>query len=143
MGTYTGDLTRGANGCELENWTEGAVISGVTFDITQDGPSITMAVGGSELAELNLVLGNHNAIGQVSDTAVTANIVGVQQVVNGTCSLRLDGAIVASVSGTKLDGEFHFRQTVLNPGCEFLSDAGVVTTGNPGCDSVTTMHIER
>jgi hypothetical protein len=143
MGTYSGQITKGANGCMLENWTDGAVVDGVTLAVTQDGAAIAIDMGGGEANELELVLSNHTGQGQVSDTALTANIVGFRQITNGTCTLRLDGLVIADVSGTKLDGEFHFRQTVLDPGCVFVNDAGVISMGNPACDSVTTMHVER
>ena len=143
MGTYTGSLTRGDNGCNLVDWTPGAVITDSAFDITQDGNSVAVAVTGSEAKVLDDTVSSHTLTGAVSDVSLQVTIIGTRMRMMQNCMFRLDAAIIASASGSTLDGELHYRETVLDPSCLFVTDAGVVTTGAMGCDSSETFSDSR
>jgi hypothetical protein len=143
MGTYSGSLTRGDNGCNLSDWTPGAVISDVTFDISQDGGNVTVVANGSEATQLDNVVAQHTFLGAVSDVSLNVAIIGTRMRKMQTCMFRLDAAIIASVSGNSLNGELHYRETVLDPSCLFVNDAGVVSTGAMGCDSISTFSDTR
>jgi hypothetical protein len=143
MGTYTGPLTRGDNGCNLVDWTPGMVITDLAFDVTQSGNAVSITATGSEATVLDNTVSGHTFTGSVSDVSLQVTIVGTRMRMMQTCMMRLDAAIVASASGTSLDGELHYRETVLDPSCLFFNDAGMVTSGAMGCDSVATFTDSR
>jgi len=143
MGAYSGPLTLGDNGCNLVNWTPGAIITDLTFDVTQDGNEVTMSVEGSQATVLDDTVSGHTFSGSVSDVSLQVTIIGTRMRQMQNCMFRLDAAVIASASGTTLDGELHYRETVLDPSCLFVTDAGVVTTGAMGCDSVSTFSDTR
>src|SRR5690349_9859789 len=70
QGTYTTNLTNGANGCMVSMWMEGQVTSGVPITITQSGASVTGTVTGATATYLDLTLGAHVFAGGVSGNHV-------------------------------------------------------------------------
>jgi hypothetical protein len=143
MGTYSGPLTRGDNGCNITDWTPGAIVADLGLDITQDGNAVQVTATGSEAAILDATVSGHTFTGSVSDVSLQVTIVGTHMRMMQNCMIRLDAAIIASASGSTLDGELHYRETVLDPSCLFLNDAGMVTSGAEGCDSVSTFTDSR
>jgi hypothetical protein len=143
MGTYTGTITRGDNGCNLQDWTLGEVVDDVVLDVTQDGTEVIMTTSGSEVAMLDAIVSGHSFVGSVSDTSLNVVILGTRVRTQNTCKLRLDAVITATVSGSHLDGEFHFRETAVDPACLFLNDAGQVVQGVMGCDSIANISLSR
>ena len=143
MGTYSGPLTRGDNGCNVADWVPGSQIDDVTFDITQSGSSVTVTTNGSEAAIQNSLVMGHTFTGDVTDSAINVLIVGTTMRTLNTCHFRLDAAITAAVSGSTLSGELHYRETVLDPSCLYVTDAGVITQNPTGCDSVSTFDDSR
>jgi len=143
MGTYSGPLTRGDNGCNVADWVPGAQIDDVTFDITQSGSTVNVTTNGSEAAVQNSLVMSHTFVGDVNDSSITVLIVGTTMRTLNTCHFRLDAALTASVSGNSLSGQMHYRETVLDPSCLYVDDAGVIMQNPTGCDSVSTFEDSR
>jgi hypothetical protein len=143
MGTYSGPLTRGDNGCNVTDWAPGGQVDDVTFDIVQSGTSVTITTNGSEAAVEDAVVMGHTFSGDVTDSSLNALIVGTMMRTLNTCHFRLDAAMTATVSGTMLSGEIHYRETVLDPSCIYVTDAGIIEQNPTGCDSASTFSDSR
>ena len=102
-----------------------------------------MTTSGSEVAFLDSTVSGHSFVGSVSDTSLNIVIIGTRVRTQNACKLRLDAVMNATVSGTHLDGELHYRETAVDPACLFLNDAGQVVQGVVGCDSITSISLSR
>src|SRR5258706_1024456 len=64
-GNYTVALTNGQNGCSFESWEVGKSTSGVGFDITQDGKTLSGTLDSVSALVLGLVIGSADFKGSI------------------------------------------------------------------------------
>ncbi len=103
-GSYTVNLTNGANGCMFGNWTEGSTTSGVQLRITQTGSSLTATVEGGTAAVFDVLFGSHIMTGSVSGNHLDLVIHGTNQTtpVGTSCTMSLDAHASVDLSGDAL-----------------------------------------
>jgi hypothetical protein len=86
------------------NWS-GMSTPGVPLVITQNGSSVTGAVGGAAGAYLDVLFGSHTFIGNVSGGHIDMVLHGTNATTVGTCRLMLDAhASVELVGDTLTNG---------------------------------------
>ena len=101
-GNYTLAVTNGANGCAFMNFMPGATASGVPFNVTQDGASVTGVVGGGAGLFANLVLGSATLTGTVSSTHLSMMLRGTRELMQGQCRYTVHATVEANLLGDTL-----------------------------------------
>lgn len=75
-GTYTVNLTNGANGCQFPNFTEGAQTSNINIVLSQTNATLVGSVQGLAGAYLNLVAGTSTFTGNIVATTFSLSAAG-------------------------------------------------------------------
>lgn len=119
-GTYTINVTNGANGCGLPNYTEGESSSGVGVIITQDSDRASADVQGLAALGLDLLLGAHTFTGEVEGDSLDLQILGTRATTEGNCTFTYNADLGAEIDGDLLTGSITYRPA---------------TNGNPDCAS--------
>lgn len=120
-GSYTIAVTNGANGCNLNDWTEGNTAEGIPVTITQDGESATAVVEGLTGAFLAIAFGSNQYSGDVSGNGLNLTLYGTNSVTEGNCTYTYNSVIDADLLGDILQGEIRYE---------------AATTGNPDCAEI-------
>lgn len=102
-GTWSLNLTNGANVCMLDNWTPGEATTGVPVTITQSGETLTADVTGAYAAALDIYYGTHRFTGTVAADSVTLRLVG-RAGATGTCAYTPVLELRSRVSGDTMSG---------------------------------------
>ncbi len=118
-GAWSVNLTNGANGCMLSNWTPGETTSGVPMTITQSGSTVTAEIGGTAGIALNLVFGTNRLTGMVSGSTVDLHADG-RPASEGSCAYTAELDIQLQVNGDTLSGTTHWNYDAnSSPDCGF------------------------
>jgi hypothetical protein len=124
-GDYTVTVTDRANGCNLGNWTAGAMTT-ATVTLTQGGNNVTAVVTGLGALALDVGLGGHSFTGKINGSTLDLDLFGTRSNSSGNCTYTLNAKIRAVLDGDKLTGQIDYTSaTNGNPDCG----------GIQGCDS--------
>lgn len=133
-GNWSVNLTNGANGCALSNWTAGETTSGVPLTISQSGSAVTGEVGGTTGAAAGILFGtNRFTIGNVSGNRVDMRLVGRAGAMGG-CAYTPVLDLSATISGDTMTGN-----VVWSYDTNSSADCGMMAT----CESVQAMNGSR
>lgn len=102
-GSWSLNLTSGANECMLMDWTPGETATGVPVTITQSGSTLTADVTGAYGAALDLYFGTHRFTGTVAADHVTLRLVG-RAGATGTCAYTPVLELQSTVTGDTMSG---------------------------------------
>ena len=104
-GTYSVTVVDGADNCGFGNgWSNGASLSNIKVTITQDGSQAQATVTGGVGTLLTLVDGTSAFSGTVTDSTLTATIVG-KQTTTGSCTYTIPSTLTVSIdSNNNLSG---------------------------------------
>ncbi|MBX3247536.1 MAG: hypothetical protein KF901_10200 [Myxococcales bacterium] len=105
-GTYTINLTNGANECGVMGWTVGET-STSTIVITQREAEATVDVQGLARTYLDVVVGAHTFQGTISGDHVDATLTG-RAGSEGSCAYTLMIDLSADLEGDLLTGELRW-----------------------------------
>jgi hypothetical protein len=120
-GTYTTNLTNGANGCMFSNWTEGNVTSGIPIMLTQSGTAVTGTVMGAAATYLDVLLGSHVFVGNVSGHELDLVLHGSRSATTGGCTAMANAEIHGTLVGDTLTGTITYSAvTNHDPSCGYL-----------------------
>lgn len=123
-GDYTVGVTDRDNGCNFENWTVGAMNSGIPISISQNGTKVTATVNGLTGAYLNVIFGTMAYDGTVDGSALDLELQGSHALTKGNCAYTFNSQIIATANGDLITGKINYLPA---------------TNGNSDC---TTMMIE-
>jgi hypothetical protein len=116
-GSYTVNLTNGANGCGTDGWMEGSTTTAVPIEITQDGSSFTATVTGLAATYLDVAVGAHVFTGPVSGSHLDGTLRGTGRSM-GSCAYTLNVDLDADLDGDVLVGELRwYADTNSSPDC--------------------------
>ncbi|HUH05205.1 MAG TPA: hypothetical protein VML75_24570 [Kofleriaceae bacterium] len=128
-GNYSIALTNGANGCDFENWDEGATAQNIDLTVTQDGENASATVGGLAGAYLEVVLGSRVYQGTVDGDHLHLQIFGTPSATEGNCTWTVNSTVRAELDGDVLTGTIDYtKATNGNPDCAAFE--GCVTRQN-------------
>jgi hypothetical protein len=132
-GSWAVNVTNGANGCSLDNWTAGETTSAVPLQITQSGSVVTAVVGGATGTVADLVFGTRTFNGSVNGNDLDARLVGRAGSMGG-CAFTPVIDLSAQISGDTMMGTLVWSyDTNSNPDC------GMMAT----CESIQAMNGSR
>jgi hypothetical protein len=133
-GNWSVNLTNGANGCALSNWTAGETTSGVPLTIGQSGSAVTGEIGGSTGVAAGVVFGtNQFSMGAVNGNRVDMRLTGRAASMGG-CAYTP----VLDLSGT-ISGDTMTGSVVWSYDTNSSADCGMLAT----CESVQAMNGSR
>ncbi len=133
-GDYTLSITSGANGCNFENWDEGATNTGIPMSLVETGGEATADIGGISALFLNLLVGSNTFTGDVSGQDLSLSIEGSVDHVQGGCTSVVNSELEASIDGDILIGTVIY--TVPSGG---TGDCGALA----GCESIQNFNGTR
>lgn len=107
-GTYSVGLTNRANGCNFQNWTVGAMTSGVSVVITQNGANAIAEVQGIAGGYLSFAFGSSTFSGDVDENTLDLFLAGTRPQQSGNCTYTYDGTIHATLVGDALNGSLTY-----------------------------------
>jgi hypothetical protein len=107
-GNYTVGVTNRDNGCNLANWTVGAMTSGVTVAITQNGSTATADLTGGVGALFDFAFGSSTFTGTVDGTMFTLDLQGTRPQTAGNCTYTYDGQIIGASNGDIITGRINY-----------------------------------
>ncbi len=130
-GTYTINLTNGANGCNLENWTEGNTSSGIPVVITQADATASAEVMGLAAVALDVALAGHVFTGDVDGDDLNLAITGTRSATSGNCTYTYNALLDATLAGDVLTGTISYQAaTNDNSDCAALEGCASVQNFN-------------
>jgi hypothetical protein len=121
-GDYTIAVTAQQNGCQIPNWTVGAMSSGIQLSIVQNPGSsaLTGSVGGATGLLLSLVLGTNAFTGRISGPTIEALLTG-KSFTQGDCNYVIQVDLKGQLAGDVLTGTIDFTtSTNHSPSCGVL-----------------------
>jgi hypothetical protein len=133
-GEYSIAVTSGANGCMLDNWTEGESSANIPVTITQAEDSAAADVGGLARLALDALLGGHVFVGAVDGDDLELVIVGTSAFADGTCDYTYDATLRGTLDGDVLTGEIVY---------EAKTDGADTCGARTGCRSVQSFNGTR
>lgn len=133
-GNYSVNVTNGDNGCNIPNWTVGAMSTNIPFTITQTGGNATGTLNGAVGAYASLVLGSNTFTGTVLGEAFDLKLFGTKSYTMNSCAYTVN----AEVSGT-INGNFIGGSIVYTPSTNGSPDCGTLN----GCQSQQTFNGAR
>jgi hypothetical protein len=132
-GSWSVNVTNGANGCMLDNWTAGETASGIPLTITQSGSAVTAEVGGTVGALADLLFGTRRFTGSVAGDRIDVRLVGRAGSMGG-CAFTPVIDLTATVRGDTMMGNLIWSyDTNASPDC------GMRAT----CESIQAMNGSR
>lgn len=130
-GTYTINLTNGANGCNLANWTEGNTSTGIPVVITQTDASASAEVMGLAAVALDVALASHVFTGEVDGDDLHLAITGTRSATSGNCTYTYNALLDAALAGDVLTGTISYEAaTNDNSDCAALEGCASVQNFN-------------
>ena len=132
-GAYTVAVTNRDNPCGFPAWTVGSTLSGVPFNVTQSGSTVSGDVGGFALPVYDGLLGSHTFTGTGSGNALSMGITGTATQAEGTtCTFTVNASLAATLDGDTLSGNVTYSK---------VTKSGTCT--NPTCRSVQAFNGTR
>lgn len=121
-GAYTVDVTNTSNGCNLGNWMDNAMSTGIPVTVAQNGTQLTATVAGLVGTFLNLGLGTNTFTGSLIGESATMNATGSVQGTQGSCTFTTNATIQASFSGDTMQGTVTYTRVPVgtNSSCAAL-----------------------
>jgi hypothetical protein len=113
-GTYTLNFTQGANGCNLDSWTEGSTAPMIELDLVQDPGSanVTGEVKGFVGAYVFLVFGTAQFAGRVSGRSFEVILDSTRAPTSqGLCQYKPQLHLTADLAGDVLTGTLDITTT--------------------------------
>jgi hypothetical protein len=120
-GTYTVASTNRDNGCMFQNWTVGAMSTGIGVEITQSGSNVTASITGGAGLVFDAVLGGHAYTGSVSGSDISLELFGTRSMAKGNCTFTYNSTIDATSHGDAIEGRIEYTPA---------------TNGNPDCATI-------
>ena len=120
-GNYTVTVTDGLNGCNLPNWTAGAMTN-ATVTLTQSSNNVTAVVTGLAGIALDVGLGGHSFTGKINGSTLDLDLFGTRSNMSGNCTYTLNAKIRGVLKGDALTGQIDYT---------------AATNGNPDCAGIT------
>lgn len=133
-GSWAINLTNGANGCALDNWTAGATTTGVPLAISQSGAAATAEIGGATGVAADLVFGTRRfSMGSVDGSRIDLRLVG-RPTSMGSCAYTPVLDLSGTISGDAISGT-----VVWSYDTNSSTDCGAMAS----CESVQAMNGSR
>src|SRR4051812_43368258 len=106
-GDYSVNITNGANGCNLQNWTEGASNTGIPVTITQgtNKAEATAVINGVTGVYVNAVIGGMSFAGGVDGADFDGVLHGTRAYNMGGCTYTFTVDLTSSLSKDTLSGQ--------------------------------------
>jgi len=120
-GVYTIALTNRENGCNFNDWTEGATSTGVQLTVIQSSASATAVVGGVAGTWLDVAMGSHEFEGTVNGDDVNLTLHGTRSATVGGCTWTLNAILSGTLDGDVLTGNIRYTPS---------------TNGSPDCTTI-------
>ena len=108
-GTYTVSVTNGQNGCNISTFTPGAMSTGVTVQVTQNGAQISADVMGLAGVYLTAGVGSSTLVGQIggSQASLSANADHTL----GNCAFTTTATASITFSGNTMQGSITYTDS--------------------------------
>lgn len=117
-GDYSVTVTNGANGCDFDDWVEGASNANIPLKIAHDGAELTATVEGIPGALLGLLHGSNQFTGKATGKRLEMWIDGTIPTTAGNCTFTWSNDATASLDGDYLDGRLVYSPAHNdNPDC--------------------------
>ncbi|HEY1550340.1 MAG TPA: hypothetical protein VGG28_21080 [Kofleriaceae bacterium] len=113
-GSYSVQLTNGANGCMFQNYTVGSDTMNVPVTVTQSGSTATATVSGVAGDYLNLVLGSDSFTGSVDGDSLDLQLTGTRALSMGNCAYTYNATLNAALDGNSLMGSVDYTADTNN-----------------------------
>ncbi len=123
-------LTSGANGCEFQDWQEGATSTGIPLSMLHEDTGVTASMGGAAVLFLDLLQGSHVFDGDVDGHTILLELAGTTEHPGDGCSHVVNSTLEAQLDGDVLVGSIVYTRS---PECPGLT----------GCESVQTFNGTR
>lgn len=107
-GTFSIGLTNRENACNFSNWTVGAMTSGVSVVITQNGSTAIAEVQGLAGGYLDIAIGSSTFSGTVDGNSLDMTIQGTRSNTMGNCTFTYDATLTANLIGDALNGSIAY-----------------------------------
>ncbi len=107
-GDFTIAITSGANGCNFENWDEGASTSGIRMTLAEDEMGVTATVDGLSALFLDLLQGSHTFAGDVDGSNLLLEIFGTREQTLDGCTHFVNSTLDAKLNGDILIGTLSY-----------------------------------
>ncbi|MFT3693418.1 MAG: hypothetical protein QM831_09790 [Kofleriaceae bacterium] len=107
-GTYSVGVTNRDNGCNFQNWTVGAMNSGISIVISQSGANVTADVQGGSGLFLDIAFGSSAFTGTADGSQLDLKLEGTRVQQSGTCTYTYNGEITAVSNGDVLSGKINY-----------------------------------
>jgi hypothetical protein len=108
-GTYTVSVTNGLNGCNVATFTPGAMSTGITVVVTQNGAQVSADVMGLAGVYLTAGVGSSTLVGQLdgSRAALTASANHTQ----GMCAYTTTASADITFDGNTMQGSITYTDS--------------------------------
>jgi hypothetical protein len=128
-GDYSVNITNGANGCNLQNWTVGDSSTGIPVTITQgtNKADATAVINGATGVYVNAVIGGMAFQGNVDGADLDAVLHGTRAYTMGGCTYTFTVDLSSSLNKDTLSGQLTYT-----PATNHGADCGILET----CSSV-------
>ncbi len=128
-GDYSVNITNGANGCNLQNWTEGSSNTGIPVSVTQTAGSAkaSVVITGATGVYVNAVIGGMTFDSSVDGNNLDGLLHGTRAYTMGGCTYTFTVDLASSLSADTLSGTLTYI-----PATNHGTDCGVLET----CTSV-------
>lgn len=122
-GDYTISVTNEDNGCNLQNFTEGASSSNIPATIDQANSDVHITVTGLVGDYLDAVLGSNEWDGDISGDSIHATLFGTRSATMNGCSFTFNAEMDANVDGDAITGTIAYTpNTNDSPDCDPIKD---------------------
>ena len=114
-GNYTVSVTNGSNGCNIANFTPGAMASGITVQVTQSGSQVSANVMGFSGLALSLGVGSSTLVGQLSGSQATLSASANH--VQGSCTYTTTATANITWNGNTMQGTISYTDAGNGSSC--------------------------
>jgi len=117
-GSYTVSVTNRESTCQMGDWMEGNMATGIPLEVTQSGSELHATIGGLAGAYVALVQGNAEFEGTVDGNKIALTNYGTRSVTQGNCTFTYNAIIAGTLNGDAISGTITYSPaTNSNPDC--------------------------
>jgi hypothetical protein len=109
VGNYSVSITDGQNGCSIQNFTPGAMTTGVTVAVTQCGSQVCANVQGLAGVYLSLGVGTSTLTGTLNGNAATLTASATHT--QGGCMYTTTATATATFDGNTMQGTITYTDS--------------------------------
>jgi hypothetical protein len=134
-GTYTVDVTNGANGCNIGAWMDGAMTSGIPVVVSQNQLVVTATVNGVTGLFMTAGIGTNTFSGALTGGEASMTATGTVQATQGSCTFTTNAKVDATFVRDTMQGTVTYTRApaAQSSGCAAIQ----------GCQSVQSFSGAR